>query len=640
MAPTVSPRAVANRQVADVLLGLAGLMQRLRMLPGGHPLIAASATMVERTLDTALTGRDHLVVEVGTVQLSVGGMETNPEFEPLRDLAIQLRECGVSTLELRPGVSSEELLALFGALAVASGPMDNWPITPGIGLRTTSPTAEPGVDPWLPLERLVLGEPDLTEAARDPDELAFALEVLSTDPERDARILEHLAEVARAAASSPTDRDLLARLLRAIPVATLRRLLAPKPGHPAQGMFLREAAGQVPAAVLLRLLEAAAQGREEQLSPAALHVLARLARRAETAEGSAARRALSLELTRLVPAAAAPEAPTTAPRLVPEPERVLKLALESGILESGTMLAADRMVARRQIAPLLALLETVPREDPIAQVLRSRVYHPQTVRSLVNASPVDLEALDRLIPATGIEAAPALLDGLAESRERRVRLRILDLLTRYGAAVAPLAIERIEGMPWYVQRNLLSLLNRLPDVPEEFSAEGLLHHRDPRVRHEAIALAINDPLLRDRGLAEALESSHEPTLRLGLTTLTERCEPEFVPRLIHLTAELNLEMELRVLAITALASVSDPVVLRVLRRLVVASGITALGRLAPKSEPMLAALRGLATHWHGHPKVLQLLETANESKDPEIRDAARPPARRSSGGFVLKARTP
>jgi hypothetical protein len=638
MAPTVSPRAVANRQLADVLLGLAGLMQRLRMLPEGHPLIAASATMVERTLDVALTGRDHLLVEVGTVQLAVGGMETNPEFEPLRDLAIQLRECGVSALELRPGVSGDELLTLFGALAAASAPMESWPVTPGIGLRSTAPTMEPGTDPWLPLERLVLDEPDLEQAARDPDELAFALEVLKSDPERDARILEHLADVARAAALAPEDRDLLARLLRAIPVPTLRRLLAPKLAHPAQGTFLREAAGQVPAAVLLRLLEAAAQGREEQLSPAALHVLARLARRAETAEGSAARRALSLELTRLVPAAAAECPPTAQPRLVPEPERVLKLALESGIMESGTMLAADRMVARRQIAPLLALLETVPREDPIARGLRSRVYHPQTVRSLVNASPVDLEALDRLIPATGIEAAPALLDGLAESRERRVRLRLLDLLARYGAAIGPLAIERIDGMPWYVQRNLLALLNRLPEVPEELSTESLLRHRDPRVRHEAIALGVKDLLTRDRALAEALESPHEPTLRLGLTTLTERCEPEFVPRLIHLAADQNLDMELRVLAITALASVSDPIVLRVLRRMVVASGITALGRLAPKSEPMLAALRGLATHWHGHPKVLQLLETAGESKDREIRDAARPPVKRTSGGFAAKAR--
>lgn len=613
-------------------------MQRLRMLPEGHPLIAASASMVERALVTALTGRDHLVVEVGTVHLSVGGMETNPEFEPLRDLAIQLRESGVSAMEFRPGVSGDELLALFGALAGSPGPVEAWPDTPGIGLRTTTPPAEPGADPWLPLERLVLGEPGLTEAARDPDELAFALEVLSADLDRDAHILEHLAEVARAAASNSGDRDLLARLLRAIPVATLRRLLAPKVAHPAQGAFLREAAGLVPAAVLLRLLEAAAQGREEQLSPAALHVLARLARRAETAEGSAARRALSLELTRLVPSSAS-DTPVAAPRLVPEPERVLKLALESGILEPGTMLAAERMIARRQIAPLLALLETVPREDPIAQGLRSRLYHPRTVRALVAASPVDLEALDRLIPAAGLEAAPALLEALAESRERRVRLRLLDLLARYGTAVGPLVVERLDGMPWYVQRNLLALLHRLPDVPPTFSPDGMLHHRDPRVRHEAIALTIADPELRDRGLAEALDSAFEPTLRLGLTTVAEGCSPEFVPRLINRAAEPNLDIELRMLAVTALATVSDPVVLRVLRRLVVAHGITALGRLAPKSELMLAALRGLATHWHGHPKVLQLLETASQSKDPEIRDAARPPARRTSGGYSVRART-
>ncbi len=613
-------------------------MQRMRMLPAGHPLIGASATVVERALEAALTGREHLIVEVGPVHLSVGGMETNPEFEPLRDLAIHLRESGVSALEFRPGVSGDELLALFGELAGTPGAVTDWPITPGIGLRTTAPPTQPGTDPWLPLERLILNEPGLTEPARDPDELAFALEVLSTDPERDARILEHLTEVARAAASEPGERDLLARLLRAIPVATLRRLLAPKVAHPAQGAFLREAAGQVPAAVLLRLLEAAAQGREEQLSPAALHVLARLARRAETAEGGAARRALSLELTRLVPSSGH-ETPVAALRLVPEPERVLKLALEGGILEPGTMLAADRMIARHQVAPLLALLETVPKQDPIAQALRARLYHPETVRILVAASPVDLEALDRLIPATGLEAAPALLEALAESKERRVRLRLLDLLARYGAAVGPLVVERLDGVPWYVERNLLALLLRLPDVPQGFSPDGLLHHRDPRVRHEAIALAIADPEIRDRGLAEALDSTYEPTLRLGLTSLAERCTPEFVPRLINRAAEETLDLELRILAVSALASVSDPVVLRVLRRLVVAHGITALGRLAPKSELMLAALRGLATHWHGHPKVLQLLETASQSKDLEIRDAARPPARRSSGGYSNRLRT-
>ena len=333
---------------------------------------------------------------------------------------------------------------------------------------------------------------------------------------------------------------------------------------------------------------------------------------------------------RLIPVAPEADLASQFPRLAPEPDRVLKLALESGILEPGTLAAADRMIARRQVAPLLALLETVPEEDPIARALQERVFHPNTVRVLLEASPVDLDVLERLIPGAGLDAVPVLLDGLAESRDRRVRLALLDLLTRYGQAVGPLAAERLDGMPWYVQRNVLALLGRLPDRPMRYTPAGVLAHRDPRVRHEAIALTIADPTLRNRGLAEALDSGYEPSLRMAFLSLAERCPPEFVPRVIARAADQRLDPELRALAISAVAPVNYPVVLRVLRRLVVARGITAMGRLAPKSESMLAALRGLATHWHNHPKVVPLLETARQSRDAEIRAAARAPARRSS----------
>jgi hypothetical protein len=214
-----------------------------------------------------------------------------------------------------------------------------------------------------------------------------------------------------------------------------------------------------------------------------------------------------------------------------------------------------------------------------------------------------------------------------------VRLALLDLLARFGGAVGPLAVDRMEGMPWYVQRNLLALLGRLPDRPMRYTPPGMLAHRDPRVRHEALALAVADAGLRNRGLAEALDSGYEPTLRLAFRTLQEHCPPEFVPRVITRAADQRLDPELRAAAIAALAPVNDSVVLRVLRRLVVARGITALGRLAPKSPSMLAALRGLAAHWHSHPKVVPLLETARQSRDPEIRAAARLPARRPSASF-------
>ena len=53
--------------------------------------------------------------------------------------------------------------------------------------------------------------------------------------------------------------------------------------------------------------------------------------------------ALAAELARLAPMDPEIDLAAQFPRIAPEPERVLKLALESGILEQGTLAAADRM---------------------------------------------------------------------------------------------------------------------------------------------------------------------------------------------------------------------------------------------------------------------------------------------------------
>ena len=641
MVSPLDTRPPASRQLAELLLGLAGLMHRLRTLPEGHPTLHGQALALERALAVTLAGRERLVMEVGTVQLVVEGMETNPDYEPLRDLAADLRRAGLASLEFRAGVTATELLEALTPLAT-TGVAIGGTRHVGFGGLGAQPTAE---DAWLELERVVLGEPGRERAERDPHELALALELEPADPARDVELLGLLSRLVWAAegavppgeAPAPADGDLTPReealaLIQSLPTVVLRRLLAPGGDPAAQSEFLRAVAPMLTPPLALRFLELLAHGREGMLSAGALRVLARLALRADESGGTAARRALSEELLRFV---APLEAAAPGLRVALEPDRVLKLALESGILEPGTLSAADRMIARRQVAALLAILETVPREDPVARALRARVFHPQTVRVLLDASPVDLESIDRLVPGAGLEAAPALLDALAHSRERRVRLRLLDLLARYGNGVGPLASERLDGMPWYVQRNLLALIGRLPDLPSGFLPVRLLGHRDPRVRHEAIALAIADPELRTRGLAEALDTNHEPTLRLAFAALADRCPPELLPRLLTRVGDANLDPELRAMAVTALAPVCDPVVLRLLRRLVVARGLAGLGRLAPKSPPMLAALRGLTLHWHSHPKVGALLENARASRDTDIQAAARPGRRSGSGPRVM-----
>ncbi|MEO8636908.1 MAG: hypothetical protein ABI587_16655 [Gemmatimonadales bacterium] len=626
MAPRHSLPNSPGRPLADVLLGLATVVQRLRHLPEEHPEVTGSLGGLERALAGLLVTRESLIIKVGTVQLLVEGMETNPDFEPLRDLTAQLRDAGIGAIELRPGVTAAELLLGLSAVALSGAEQRAIPATANLTFRSQRPTPPAGHAPWDALERLALDDAAQPSEERDPDGLAVALELHPAQPEWRNRVLAALLAIAAQAVHNRELASDLELLIAALPLTTLRRLVTPDADPELVRDFIRESCGVLDAASLYRLAQALVPGREERLSPSVLPVLGRLARQAEDPRHTAARRALEEEVVRLVSDGA------TAPvgsRPGLEPERLLKLALESGILERGTLLAADRMIARRQVGPLLALLETVPREDPVARGLRSRVYHPQTVRVLLDTSPIDLDALDRLIPASGIEAAPVLLDALAQSGERRVRLRLLDLLTRYGQAIGPLAAERIEGMPWYVQRNLLALLGRLPDLPPDFSPAALRSHRDPRVRHEVLALSLTDPDLKEQAINDALDSEFEPTVRLAYGLLAERCPQDFVPRLMAHAADPRIDEEMRALAVAALAPVEDPVVLRLLRRMVVARGLTAMGRLAPRSPPMLAALRGLAAHWGSHPKVVPLLEAARQSRDAEVRDAARAPARRS-----------
>ncbi len=613
----------SSTALADLLLALQSLVQRLRTQPPAHPSVALAAQGLERALTPLLRARERLVIEVRSVQLTVDGMETNPDYEPLRDLAMQCREAGVGAIEFRAGVSVAELTEVLGTLA-AGAPVS---AAQHCLLRPLLPAAAAGLDPWLILERLLLDDPERATAARHPTELAIALELNPIGGQGGAQLVGALTAVAVDAAGDAAGRRALIDFLDAAPAAALRRLLAPAGDREARRRFLSQAMPLLPPESLLRLVQAMVPGREARISGSSLRLLARMTRD----ESSQARAALEVALDSLAEGGEAELGGARGTGSL-EPERVLTLAFETGIVERGTLAAADRMIEQRKVAPLLALLDTVPREDPVARAVRGQVYHPRTVRQLLSASPVNLDLLDKLIPAVGVEAAPALLDALAQSGERRVRMKLMDLLVRYGSAVGPLAAERITGMPWYVQRNLLALLGRLSDLPLGFSPAPLLSHRDSRVQHEAVALALTDPTLRDAAVVRGLDGQHEPTVRLSLAALADYCPPELLPKLLARATDPSSGAEMRALAVSAMAPVNDPVVLRFLRRLVVAPGLTGLGRLAPKSAPMLAALRGLAAHWNQHPKAGPVLEAARQSKDAEVRAAGRPPYRRSGSG--------
>ncbi|HET9275616.1 MAG TPA: hypothetical protein VFN96_06075, partial [Gemmatimonadales bacterium] len=234
-------------------------------------------------------------------------------------------------------------------------------------------------------------------------------------------------------------------------------------------------------------------------------------------------------------------------------------------------------------------------------------------------------ALARLAPEAGIAAAPHLLDALSRASERSLRSRLLVLLARYGNAVVPLAIQRYPDAPWYLQRNLLRLLQMLPEPPAEAVIGGFAEHPDARVRIEGLRLLLRHPAARTRGIVQALSDPDPACIRVGVMAAAEDCPPEALAGLIRRLVEHDLAAELRPTALRAIAAVNEPQVLAVLLGFAARRIPFLSPRVAPRSRDSLAALSGLARHWRWHPRVFRLLVRAERHRDPEVRKAVEGP---------------
>jgi len=677
------PRMVLSRDLADFLIAFSGAFQRYGMYPEGHPALEEAIRNLQRKLEILFLERSGVTVGATPMQLIVAGVPTDPDHSLLRELAGHLHSRGIGGLKILRGAKRAELDGLLTRIAHDLPGQAASPDRPSRGRwqhirlyplnyaqlelveeedeQEAQEILAEGGDAWANrlwrgLACAALGDDSLDDAAdMDPLELAIAIDVHAYDPEYDRKILASLTDFAEACRGRPRTESVavqrhLARLLSALSPKTLQRLLAMRGDGAVQRHFLLEVSHVMAAGVVLQLVEGAAQASGHTIAPGMLQLLGKLAAHAENApparrpwadeafrelvrqvverwEGAEA----GAPLPALKVAAAAervhshsgPHAVNDGARAyAPEPERILVMSLEGGMLEPGTMRAADGMVARGQTWRLLDILQLVPPLDPVGRELRTRVFHPHTVSVLLSLAPIDVKTLDRLVPSCGPGAIGPMLDALASEKDRRIRSRLLDLLARFGSAVGPEAVGRIKDAPWYVQRNLLKLLGNLPTLPREFSPTACMSHPDARVRIEGLKLLLKNPSTRERALMDALRSSDTATLRLGLVAALDECPKAGARLIIEQLNSHSMPADLRSIGLKAIAPVPEPEVLECLWRYAVRRRWVFLNRLAPKTPDMVAALAGLSTHWRTHPRVGPVIDAGIAHRDKEVREAA------------------
>lgn len=653
------------RDYAEFLAALSAAFQRVQMYPEGHPTLDRAMEHVVQQLVPILADRPAAGFAVAPTQLFVGTAATDADHPLLRDLAGRLFRRNVGSIKLARGITRGELIELLSAVTRDSSDLvrlrtPHLEVEPlnfdGLSLEALEranrdETSMAGIAIWSALARVMLGQSEASGSVPNTgaDQLAAVFETLPPDEARDGVVIEYLHEAAeashdRASPQAYVLRRQVSRLLDHLRPGTIERLLQHSREEVPAHRLLRELTGLAAAPAALGVLHAAARVEGREISAPLSRLLDKLAQHAE--HGPPASRYLAENqffalANDLVSSWESPGAQMVEPvdhlppPLVPglsgsdayrsDPLRVLTMQLDMGELGGSAERAVGTLVARGTVRPLVEFLAQLPADDPLG-----RAYHPLIAGSgalaaLLAATPVDAGSVERLAPEVGPAAIPLLLDTLASSEERSLRRRLLQLLTHFGNEVVPHVTARLSGAPWFVQRNLLRLLQTLPDPPAESIAVEYSRHHDPRVRVEGFRLLIRHPEARARGIVEGLSDPDSSGVRVAVMAAGEDCPAAAAPLLLRGLAEGRIEPGLVPSALRALGPmVTEPGVIDVL----LSHGgrkLPLLGwRVAAKSKETLAALAALARHWRDDPRAAPLLARAKRHTDAEIREAVSP----------------
>jgi hypothetical protein len=434
-----------------------------------------------------------------------------------------------------------------------------------------------------------------------------------------------------AAADARRLSELIVRLRPAILAAALRA----ESGLQARRDFLRDAARVLTIPAVLRLAFAASAAYEYPLSPALRALLRKLAvaslgpaGRARDDAESVVRGIVGGRLEVAPPSAASlahPLEPVRGPagrrapgRTTPEPDRLVQTALETGATGPVLWAAVSEMVESDRWREVLALLKTAP-PGPAAIRLTQRIATPTALQALLAEEPVDFETLDLLLEPMGIAAAKPLLEHLAESRSRATRRGLLERVGRLGPDIAPLAEARLRDSRWFVVRNMLAVLREAGAAVSTTTAGRFLQHPDPRVRREAVLLALQSPPAYEEALVAGLADADRAVLRTALQAARGHLPDRAVPALAERVGSVDFPPEFRVMALHLLARSRSVLAVDALLPFV-RQGSSLLGRpkLAPASPEMLAALAGLARLGPADRRVRAVLDAARRSRDARV----------------------
>lgn len=675
-------KTTLSRELSEFLIELSIAVHRYAMYPSGHPSLEPAAGKVLAKLTRLLRGRPSLNIGVALRQLVIEGVATDQKHPVLSDLARRLHHHQLGALSFSRNARIEEVEGLLGTLARESEhtgepvgllPADEIPrwenvrIYPvGYDHLQLSGEESRQVEPdratrlWLGLAQAAMGTDD--PDGLSTDESAVAQKIAGHDREAayDQVIVGYLLQLAEelksgVASEAREIREKVSGVIEALETDTLERLLGMGGSLEQREQFVLDANQSLTVDAVLKILEAAADSREQTISHSLTRLLSKLARHAKKGAGRVrgqADSALRENVEELVSgwklqnpspdsytmvldemAHASPLFEISEGGLEPDPDddgdltgaqRLLQMSLEVGAWGITVRKAVSQMIEEGRTRELLALVDEAGEENEAAARIREEVGDPAQIKRMLQGTDVDQDALRAVGDRVGELAVGPLLDALIESESRAVRRKVFDLLTEMGGEeIGDAVATRLEDSRWFVLRNMLALVKELEPRPQGIDYRRFLDHPDARVRREALPLALESGRGLIRALARALSDPDERLVRMALLELQEGIPEMLVPTVVNRVIQASRPVELRALAVKALRGCRTPLALDALVK-ITTGGRSLLGRqkLADPTPDVLAALRVLADTWTDEQRASEILRQARAARDPALRAAA------------------
>jgi hypothetical protein len=669
-APDVDRKRLPD-ELLRFLTDLSLALQKHVVYPGGHPVLTAAIDrLAERGLEL-LDRAGTVSIGVARQQLVIEGVASDPNNLVLRDLSYRLHRRHVGGLTLAPGLTRDELSSLLEYLALnpdTARDDTSRPALPHVRLHALAfdrlsivdddgeaPPASDGrgveeggtreAQLWLGLAAaaMAMGGDD-PPVSTDPTVIAAAIDQRQGNEAYDQIIVGYLLQIARELATAgPTEAAELRRrassMIRALQPATLRRLLSMGGDGAQRQRFVVDASRGLAADAVVEILQAAADTSEQSVSHGLIRMLWKMARHAQAGPDTLRPRAdaaLRRQVERLVSGwslenpnpdayvatlravAAAPggEPAGRQPRRAAhpaEPLRIVQMAIEVDAGSPAVRRAARALVNAGHLSALLDALDLAPADSQVARSINETLASEHVVRKLLRHEPIDLASLDRLLPRIGDAAVAPLLDALTSAESRSVRRKLFERLAKLGPAIGPAAVARLTDDRWFVVRNMLALIESLPEPPPGFSAAPFRQHADVRVQREALRIQLKTPGEREAALVATLKENDASLTGIALASAQHGYPPEALPFIVAVALDPGRPVDERTLGIRALGRARAPEALDALISLAIVRGRWLRGPSLNTASSLLPAVLGaLAAGWNRHPRAAEALALAAE----------------------------